>query len=282
MDLSSKSSSSVPLAQGKPDISKFALEPFAALEELKRRRKDGVLMKVVEDSLDGDIPPYMRAEPILYLARHLITPNFETLRFVHLIADMGVRCVVTHDSKSLFVSQNCIKRALCKLPICKRVTQTESGHHEQYQKLTIVDFNTADGKVFSDIKTLWGESIVEFHIRLFRELTASEVAIWDDAEWIDRHRRDDLLEHYKRLLSLFVAHGIFYENYNLNDAHEIAFIKTILEPACAFVEERFGYAPLIVPIFPTEPESYDFWISYPRKVQHIVSNSMNTKAQMSS
>jgi hypothetical protein len=256
------------------DISSLLVSPHDALAELRKRRENPELQKKVEALLGGDIPEYLAREPVLYLARHIVTPNFETIRFVSLIRDLGLKVVVSQDSKGLFVSQNLIKRALCKLPVCVRVTQKDGKLNEQYQNVTVVDFNTADGKPFSELTTLWGEPLIDFHARLFSELGLSAAETPDDAAWIDRHGRGDLLEHYKQLLLLFVAHGVFFENYNLDDDHEIHFIQEVLWPACDFVERETGYRPLIVPIFPSAPESYNFWISYPKEILGILKKSM--------
>ena len=56
-----------------------------AVAEIQRRREHTDLMQRVEDFLQGDIPEYLRSPaPVLYLARHVATPNLETLRFVEL------------------------------------------------------------------------------------------------------------------------------------------------------------------------------------------------------
>lgn len=251
--------------------------PAEAMQELARRRQDPELKRRVEEYLSGDIPQYCEGEPILYISRYLITPNFETLRFFHLVKHLGMKTVATQDSKSLFVSQNQVKKALCKLPICVRLTQKNGKLHEQYQKISVVDFNTADGKMFSEIKTLWGENLVDFHARLFTELNFGKFDIPDDADWIDRHHRENLLEHYKHLLSLFVTHGIFLETYDMSDEHERWFIKHIVRPAYEHVKERFGHAPLIAPLYPTTFESPHFWVSYPPEVLKIVKQSMHNE-----
>lgn len=257
------------------DISDLMMAPFAAIEELERRRKDPELQRKVEEYLTGDIPEYFKDGPILYLARHIVTPNFETLRFVHLMNQLGLKTVVSQDSKGMFVSLNQIKKALCKLPVCRGLSQKGSVLNEQYQNVTIVDFNTADGKSFFEIKTVWGEKLIDFHTRLLSILMREKIESPDDAEWIDRHHRENLLEHYKELLSLFVVHGIFFENYNMEDEHEVYFVKNILRPAFDFVEKRFGYRPIIVQVFPTTFESNRYWISYPWSVMDIVRESMH-------
>lgn len=254
----------------------LVMAPFEAVEELEKRQKDPMLRKKVEEYLAGDIPEYFKNGPILYLARHIATPNFETLRFIHLMRQLGMRTVVSQDSRGTFVPYNKIKKALCKLPVCRRLSQKGKKLNEHYENVTIVDFNAADGKPLSDIQTLWGEKLIDFHTRLFSEFTEGEIERPDDAAWIDRHHRDNLLEHYKHLLSLFVVHGIFFENYDMKDKHEIYFVKHILRPAFHFVENRFGYRPLIAQVFPTSFESVRFWISYPRKVLDIVRESMKS------
>lgn len=256
------------------DISDLVMMPFEAIEELRRRQWDPSLKRRVETLLNGDIPDYLKGDPIFYIARHVATPNFEMLRFVHLFGDLGYKAVISEDSRGLFVSQNLIKRALCKLPICKRVSQKDKKINELYRYMTIADFSKIDGAIFSEIKTFWGEDLIAFHNRLFKEFGIKNISFPDDADWIDRHHRGNLQEHYKKQLLLFVVHGIFFENYNLNDEHEIHFIREILRPACKYVEESLGYKPIIAQIFPTEPESYNFWISYPLKVMNIVKDKM--------
>jgi hypothetical protein len=260
----------------KSDISDLILDPFAAMEELERRQKDPLLKKKVEEYLSGDIPEYFKDGPILYLARHIVTPNFETLRFIHLMRQLGLKTVVSQDSKGMFVPYNQVKKALCKLPICHRVSQKGKKLNEHYENVTIVDFDEADGRTFSEIKTLWGEGLIDFHTRLFTELLGKDGDIErpDDAEWIDRHHRESLLAHYKHLLALFLVHGIFFENYDMHDKHEAYFVKNILRPAYLFVEKKFGYRPLIVQIYPTTFESGRFWLSYPKRVLDIVRESM--------
>lgn len=256
------------------DVSDLMFTPLEAVKELERRRQDPMLHGKIEEYLEGDIPEYFKDGPILYLARHIVTPNFETLRFIHLISQLGFKTVISQDSKGLFVSQNQVKRALAKLPISQRITQKNGKLNEHYQNVTIIDFDKADGKSFADIRTLWGEKLTDFHIRLFSELKLGKIETPDDAEWIDRHHRKNLLEHYKHLLALFVVHGIFFENYNSIDEHETQFIKEILRPACHYIEQRFGYRPIITHVFPTSFESYRFWISYPSKVLDVVRKSM--------
>ena len=99
----------------------------------------------------------------------------------------------------------------------------------------------------------------------------------DDALWIDRHHRGNLLEHYKDFLALFVTHGILFEDYVMEDKHEAQFVRKVLRPACHFIQRRFGLRPLIVPLVPKTFESDRFWLSYPEEVLDIVRENMGGK-----
>jgi len=260
---------------GDNDVSDLMMSPVDAVRELERRRLDPTLKKKVEEYLKGDIPEYFKDGPILYLARHIASPNFETLRFKYLMRSLDMRTVVGQDTRDLFVSQNQLKKALCKLSICSGITQKGGKLNEQFQNISIVNLTEADGKRFDTITTLWGEKLIDFHARLFSKFMKEDIENPDDAAWIDRHHRGDLLEHYKDFLALFITHGIFFEDYVMEDEHEVRFVKHVLRPACDFLEERFGIRPIIVPLVPKTFESNRFWISYPKEALDIVHKSMS-------
>ncbi|HYE23137.1 MAG TPA: hypothetical protein VEA92_01640 [Candidatus Paceibacterota bacterium] len=243
------------------------LTPYPiALEEIHRRSGDTALKRRVEQYLNYDIPEYMQGDPVLYLARHVATPNFETLRFLHLLEPLGLPIVISQDTKDTFTSTNMLKRFLGKMPVLTRITQKDGATHELYRNTTIIDFAQAQGRPFSEVKTLWGESLIDFHTRLFSEMKNGRACIVDDAAWIDRNERGNLLEHYKRFLALFVAHGVLFEDYLIEDKEEEHFMREVLEPAFAFVEETFGVRPLITQLTPSSVESVKFWLSYPKDV----------------
>jgi len=247
------------------------LTPFdVAVKELKARRLDRSLERKVREYLAEDVPFHFRGDPIFYLARHIATPNFETLRFLHLVDSAGMTTVIGQDVKDKFVPKNVLKKALGKLPISTGIVHKDGKYVEQFERMTIVDFNAMSGKPFSEIQTLWGESLASFHADLFSELHKGQISIVDDSEWIDRQHRGDLLAHYKKFLALFVVNGILFEDYCIEDKDEVRFKQEILKPAFRFVEKKFGYRPLITQLTPTTVESSEFWVSYPLKVRDIV------------
>lgn len=241
-----------------------------AIDEIEERAKDEDLKRRVEEYLGGDIPAYFANGPILYMARHVATPNFETLRFLHLVEPLTLPAYIGQDPKDTFVHQNQLKKALGKLPVHLGSTMKHKTLNERYQYETIVDFSKADGRQFSSIETDWGESLLGFHNDLLAHFSKVPVQVVDDSAWIDRNCRGDLRAHYARFLALFVAHGVLFEDYLIDDKEEETFVRDVLRPAYKQVERELGARPLIVRLTPTSIESHRFWMSYPRGVLDAV------------
>ncbi len=249
------------------ELRPFLTSPRQALLEIHKRKNMPLLRKAVEDYLLGDIPSHFQGDTVAYLARHVATPNFETLRFIEMAKQMGLPSVIGEDSGDIFVSQNSLKRALGKMPVIKGRTQNLKNIIEHF---TVVDFATAQGKQLRCIDTFFGEPLMEFHLSLLRTIYPHEVSVCDESAWIDRHCRGNLIEHYKRLLSLFVVHGIMFEYYPTHEASENDFVSNVLLPAFGWVEANFGKRPLIVPLIPKDLESEENWEAYPSVLYKIV------------
>ena len=254
------------------DASDLILPTKEAVAEIQFRQLDSNLKQHVEKYLGGVIPEHFANGPILYMARHVATPNFETLRFLHIHEPRGLKIVIGQDPRDLFVTQNTLKRSLGKLPIFKGITRNEKGYHEQYQMKSIIDFNASNGRAFNTISTLWGEGIVDFHRRLFSKVTEHPVCIEDDSIWIDQNHRGNMLEHYKKFLALFLYHGVLFEDFFFEEDKN--FVETILRPAVEHIEAEFGYQPLISQLNPNTLETDRFWISYPKKVLDVITSHL--------
>lgn len=247
-----------------------------AIVELERRREDPQLAQKIEEYLKNDIPEHFREGPVLYLARHVATPNFETLRFLHLVESLPLPVVLSHDLNDRFVPKNPLKKALGKIPVLTSLSIKEGRCQEAYERISVVDFNAASGKQFKDIRTIWGEPLAGFHESLFPALAERTARIVDESAWIDRQHRGDLLAHYKKFLALFIIHGILFEDYALEDKEEAIFIERVLRPAYRFVEKEFGYRPLIAQLTPTSMESPEFWISYPKQTLALIKDKLSS------
>lgn len=243
-----------------------------AIEEVYRRQKDHNLKARVLEYLNHDIPEYFRASPILYLSRHVATPNYETLRFIELAKPHHMPIVIGQDVKDIFVSNNSLKKALGKMPVVKYIT---SDNREVIENFTIINFDVAQGKQLQTINTTFGQNLIEFHNYLFKVIYPEEILMADDSEWIGRHHRGNLLEHYKKTLALLIVHGVMFENYELEDH---GFVENILAPSFDFVNAHFGVRPLICDLVPAEIAHVRNWDSYPSVLYKTIKNSLDTES----
>ncbi len=255
----------------------IVLAPLQAVEQLRKRAHNHDLRRRVEEYLGNDIPTYARQGLFMCATRYIVSANFETLRFVSLSEPLSLPVVLTEDLQDIFIPQNVVKKALCKLPIHKRITNKAGTLHEQYEYKSIVDINTMQGRSFGDMQTYWGESLVSFHHRILESTVRRSVSLYDDAEWINRNGRRDPLALYKRFLALFLVHGVYFEDYSMKNHEEISFYEDVVRPAYKFVTEVFGEKPLIARLVPENGESEVFWNSYPSSIlEAIPSHTIDT------
>lgn len=248
-----------------PELNDFFTAEKEAIKELKRRREDKALLRKVYDFLNGDIPEHFsREKPIVYLARHIATPNYETLRFVELAKQHKLPIVIGMDKRDKFVSNSILKKPLGKMPILKG---TARNGDEIIENFTIINFDSAQGKPLESIYTNSGEKLVDFHTRLLKQVYDKDVELIDESEWIDRNERGNLLEHYKRTLALLIAHGVMYEFY---EDKEYSFVEKILKPAFEFCENYFGERPLICNLVDENIANQRDWNSYPSVIYPFV------------
>jgi len=238
-----------------------------AIAELERRRHDRDLVKKVEDYLQEDIPDHFKNGPLFYFARHVATPNYETLAFIDLSKQLNFKPVIGQDTHDKFVTQNTLKKRLGKLPII--MGESRDGT-EIIEHLNVLDFNTAQGKMLYELKTHSGENLVDFHNHLFDVALQDPPTIVDDALWINRHSRGNLLEHYKRHFALFVVHGILFEYFYIDDdKYEAQMFQDVAIPAYEHTLKVFGVPPLMTP--PISPSvSYRLWEGFPKKIYEAV------------
>jgi hypothetical protein len=250
------------------DVSALLTPLVDAVAEIERRRSDSALVKKVEEYLNQDIPEYFkRSLPILYLARHVASPNFETLRFIELAKPFALPVVIGQDVNDKFVSGNSLKRSLGKMPIVRCIS---ADHREMLENFTIINFEIANAKQLKDIETIFTIPLVKFHNELLSEIYPHTVEVVDDSAWIDRNNRGNLLEHYKKFLALFVVHGVMFEFYEDED---VLFVENVLKPAFSFIQEYFGLAPLLCNLVDDNIAHVRNWNAYPSILYSQVKNA---------
>ncbi len=244
------------------------------MARMQDRRRDSELAERVSEFLGGDLPDYLEGNrPILYLARHVATPNAETIHFLESMRCTGAHIIIGQDDQDKFVSVNAMKRALGRMPILSGPLSRSGPQPQVLRRHTVVDFASFDGRPIHEVRTLWGESLMEFHNRLFAKFVPGACELVQDASWIDRNSRGDLRSHYERLLALFVCHGVLCEDYWLDDSADTSerwFVSEILYPAHCATVARFGVPPLLVHLNLSFADSLDVCFGYSIDVgEHI-------------
>lgn len=236
-----------------------------AVYEIEKRRSDHHLMREVRRYLGDDIPAYFnQKQPILYLSRHVATPNFETLRFIEVTKPYGLPTLIGQDTDDIFVSNNVLKKALGKMSILKATTRNGD---EIFENFTLVDFNRVQGKKIRHIKTNRGCYLSTFHNRLLGYVYPAGYQLISESAWISRNHRYNLVAHYKKMLALLITQGIMFEFY---EDSEFDFVENILAPTFFEVANHFGCKPLITDLVPDNKRNEKDWNAYPGVIYQFV------------
>mgnify|MGYP000508749092 CR=1 FL=1 len=245
-----------------------------AIQELHRRQKDPELKAKVRKLLPAGIPELMNDKMNIAIFRHVATSNYEIRRFMSaadaleehntLILEYTADKFTNRNESKYFLGRICLNKGLNK--------KGES----MFECQNIVDFNSSNSTPIKDVKTLWGQSLVDFHHELFENVFPKFKAnVVDISDWL-KHHGSTAKEYYKAFLLLFVRDGILFENFLL-DGKELAFTKEIIMPCIKEITEELGVKPLIVALSPTEIEVDKFWFSHPYTDKDFISRRVDAK-----
>ncbi|NTW13592.1 MAG: hypothetical protein HGA31_00985 [Candidatus Moranbacteria bacterium] len=242
-----------------------------AKEEIWRRWNDKQLRERVIGLLGGDIPDVMREAPRAILSRQIPSPNFETLHFVEMTKDIGIRPAFFKYNNDKFVTKNEDKYYLAKMYFLNGIGKNGG---RKLSSLKAIDIDRFDGKFLIDIRTLWGEGFIDFHDRV-REMIIPSI---DTCDISGNYERNGGIasKYYSYYITLFVCHGILFENYLLKEAYG-CLTSDILLPAFKNIVESVGLKPLIVRLVPSESEEDVYWRYYPEIVENRINDIIHTK-----
>jgi hypothetical protein len=242
------------LLKDREAFSAFIYTPVeSAVMELERRWNDPDFKGA------SSVPDVLKEGRSACLFRQVVTPNYEVRRFVSIIDSTNLRPLFWEYYSDKFTSNNEWKRALGKLFFYEGKGKKNGS---KIQSLTIIDFNTYNGKKISEVLTLWGQSLVDFHHEMFRHCFRNmDASFFDASDW-SKDQGGSARTYYREFLSLFLKHAILFENF-LIDEKEIDFTREIFLPAFIDVWKTSGHKPLIVSLEPTDIEGDLFWMCHP-------------------
>lgn len=235
-----------------------------AKEEIKKRWNNAALKKQVTDFLKGDIPEVFLNAPRAIIGRQVLSPNFEMIGFEKLarLIDLSPVCFGYLDDK--LVTKNLDKYYLCKLFFEDGVGR-KGGERISLRK--ILNFNDFNGESFREARTNFGMGFADFHQLLTRS-SGVQVDFFDGSDFLRKHGGVSE-SYYKYFLSLFICHGVLFENYLLNGEYgkltQDVFLPNYLE-----VKKLFGVRPIIVRLVDANTENDLHWRHYPMISSDIV------------
>ncbi|HVU06202.1 MAG TPA: hypothetical protein VHE10_00160 [Candidatus Paceibacterota bacterium] len=234
-----------------------------AAKELAARHEDSGIARYVADTLPAGVPEPLAKAPKAVLFRQLATPNYEFRRFISIadaIGDFEPLLWEYHQDK--FTSNNECKKSWGKMSFY--LGKGKKGG-SKIARFNVIDFNSYNGKKIDEVKTLWGQSLIDFHHELIEKTYSGflflKPTLFDASEWFSRSG-GNAKDYYRNFLTLFLKNAILFENFML-DEKEIGFTKEVFLPAFIEILRSSGRKPLIVALEPTDIEGEEFWMCHP-------------------
>jgi hypothetical protein len=241
----------------------------SAQEQLDIRKNDLKLKEYINSNLTSGVPEIFASGKLAVLFRQIATPNYEVRRFVSIVDALGkeYKPLFFEYTEDKFTDNNEWKYNLCKMSFFAGKGKKGGS---KIERLNIIDFNSCRGKKLSEIVTIWGQKLTDFH----RELVVNTYShldknvFYDASGWFVKSG-GNAKEYYAHFLRLFLQNGILFENFMLNDM-EISFTKEVFLPALIRIRNESGKKPLIVALEPTDIEGDNFWMCHPHEsIGHI-------------
>jgi hypothetical protein len=248
--------------------------PFNRLKnEIQARWSNQELKSRVTSFLGNGFEQIIGTEPCAVICRSIATPNLELDRYLRLSKSLELRPVILeyHDK---FVAKNAEKYHLCKLTFFDR---RKDGSLMPSKSYKVINFNTQEGKKIDQVRTLWGESIVDFHHDiLIKKYSHLQGNISDITDWFNQNRYLTKY-YYLHFLSMFIRNAVLFDNFLVEDPEECSFFLQKVLPSFRKAEQMYGYKPLIYPALPQKRASEKYWYSYPTGIRKSIIYKMALK-----
>lgn len=239
----------------------YYTDPRAALDELLERQEAGAREAVEElwRNAGLSMPKLSDVRNVAVLARQLVTARFEDMLFRELALSSGFIPSWWPYPEDKFVSCSALKRSYLHPRICLR--KHKGRLHVQRKRLA--NLAQWEGTKLSDVLTAEGESLPVWHQRRQQEVMGVCQKVNAPAH------------PYPLFLSLFVAHGVLFDNFHEDDSASgrSDFARRVVEPAIEKIRNALGLSPIIVKL-PWWPElshypSHDVRLTDVMKPEHI-------------
>lgn len=235
-----------------------------AREELKKRWDNIELRKKVEAELGENFWPSFKIGPRGMLGRCLASPDNGFMFFLQCAHYVGAVPIAIEYFGDTFITINKEKAGL-------GILRAYSKDNEKIL-INLIDFRINDKKSVKEVFTVNNKKLVDFHHDLIN-FSGYNVELYDMTSWASGFGKP--ISYYYSYLTHFVAHGVLFEYYLMDDANDRdkLFFKEIIQPAFKKIKQIFGINPLIVKLYPDQQDNEEdfYWWSYPPYInEHII------------
>jgi len=213
-----------------------------AREEIRKRFENKELKKKVEDYLSNNFIPGLSAdEPKAVFAKSVVSPSWGYDFFCVGAKYLGLNPLLAEYTDDLFTGLSEDKLLLSRLSIL--------WNDGTKKKVDIVNYKEYHAKQIPEVRVFSGERLIDFHHNLFKLSQYPASKITDMSKYFKSYGRPK--DYYPYYLANFICHGVLFEKFETNPkTHEYKFTKEVAVPVIDFLEEKFGFKPIIVKLYP--------------------------------
>jgi len=189
------------------------------------------------------VPDFPHVGRAGYLCRNIATFRYEDAVFLLLCRAAGLEPCWLEYVTDKYSSQSSVKHSYLRyLRCCGR---GRNGGPKVEKVSPVRRLGWLDGHRLCDITLDDGTPLVEHHHAIFDRFAPPDRRC-DISDWLSAIGR--ARDYYVASVSLFVAHGVLFEDYHGGESGDKldAFTTDVFEPAFDRVFERFGVRPIIV------------------------------------
>jgi len=185
------------------------------------------------------------------IGRHVATFRFEDAIFALMSQAADLTPAWLTYTADKFVTVSNVKRSLTRPFLTSRLNK--NGQPITMAQRLVENIDRWSGKPIESILTTDGIPLVAWHKQ--RLQAAIPDALVSDMSEFCKAWGGKADSYYDAYLSLFIAHGVLFEDYHGGESGEVlnGFTARVFEPAIERLERRFGVKPLVVAL-PWWPE----------------------------
>lgn len=217
---------------------------------------------------------FMNRNGIGFMSRHVATARYEDCAFILLAERAGLTPVWSTYVRDKFVDRSPVKYSYVRPRLIVGFGRRSGS--PIVKKLDHVHPKAVEGVPIDRIVSKDGEGLVNWHRRLL-EMVYPGALVTDLSDIYQAC--EGARGYYPLLLSLGIAHGVFFEDFHGGETGEELrrFTQNVFEPAFDEVANLFGVRPIITPLpwwkelgYYVAPELACGWRTHQNVLKHLL------------